>query len=131
MEKVRAAQVLRDSRRRRAERVMERIRTMRKTLLALTMAAAMLAGCRNNNPAPSASSATPASGNAAVTASATTLTPEQLGELGASIHKHPTEGTKILSDHGMTEAQFEKAIRQVSSDPAASKRYAAAYKRNT
>ena len=36
-----------------------------------------------------------------------------------------------LSDHGLTEEQFEKAIRQVSSDPAASKRYAAAYKRNT
>jgi len=103
---------------------------MRTSLLALTMVAAMFAGCRNNNQAPS-SSATPASGNAAVTASATTLTPEQLGELGASIHKHPTEGTKILSDHGLTEAQFEKAIRQVSSDPAASKRYAAAYKRNT
>ena len=102
---------------------------MRTSLLALTMVAAILAaGCRNNT---STSSTTPASGNTAVTASATTLTPEQLGELGASIHKHPTEGPKLLSDHGLTEAQFERAIRQVSSDPAASKRYAAAYKRNT
>jgi hypothetical protein len=105
---------------------------MRTSLLALAMVTAMLAaGCRNNTSNPSTSSATPASGNAAVTASATTLTPEQLGELGASIHKHPSEGTKILSDHGMTGEQFERAIRQVSSDPAASKRYAAAYKRNT
>jgi hypothetical protein len=105
---------------------------MRTSLLALAMVTAMLAaGCRNNTSTPSTSSATPASGNAAVTASATTLTPEQLGELGASIHKHPSDGTKILSDHGMTGEQFERAIRQVSSDPAASKRYAAAYKRNT
>jgi hypothetical protein len=104
---------------------------MRTSLLALAIGAAMLAGCRNNAPTQSTSAPTPASGNTAVTASATTLTPEQLGELGASIHKHPTEGTKILSDHGLTEAQFERAIRQVSSDPAASKRYAAAYKRNT
>jgi hypothetical protein len=104
---------------------------MRTSLLALAMVTAMLAaGCRNNTSTPSTSSATPASGNAAVTASATTLTPEQLGELGASIHKHPSDGTKILSDHGMTGEQFERAIRQVSSDPAASKRYAAAYKRN-
>jgi len=92
------------------------------------MAAAMLAGCRNDN---TTSSTTKPAANPTVTASATTLTPEQLGELGASIHKHPADGTKILSDHGMTEAQFERAIRQVSSDPAASKRYAAAYKRNT
>jgi len=104
---------------------------MRTSLLALGMAAAMLAGCRNNTATPSTSSSTPASGNAAVTASATTLTPEQLGELGASIHKHPSEGAKLLADRGLTEAQFERAIRQVSSDPAASKRYAAAYKRNS
>jgi hypothetical protein len=99
---------------------------MRTSLLAFAIIAAMLAGCRNNS---STSSTTPASGN--VTASATTLTPEQLGELGASIHKHPSEGAKLLADHGLTEAQFERAIRQVSSDPAASKRYTAAYKRNT
>ena len=130
MEKVREAQVRRDSRRRKAAKAMERIRTMRTSLLALAMAAAIFAGCRNNNSS-TTSPAMPAAGNAAVTASATTLSPEQLGEIGASIHKHPNEGTKILSDHGLTEAQFEKAIRQVSSDPAASKRYATAYKRNT
>jgi hypothetical protein len=83
------------------------------------------AGCKNNTTTPATTSA-----NAPVTASATSLTPEQLGEIGASIKKHPSEGTKILSDHGMTQEQFERAIRQVSSDPEASKRYAAAYKRN-
>lgn len=103
---------------------------MKNSLLALSMLVAIAAaGCKNNTTTP-ATSSTPATGNAAVTASATTLTPEQLGELGASIHKHPSEGTKILSDRGLTQDQFERAIRQVSSDPEASKRYAAAYKRN-
>lgn len=104
---------------------------MKNTLLALSMLMAIAAaGCKNNTITPATSSSTPASGNAAVTASAPSLTPEQLGELGASIHKHPSEGTKILSDRGLTQEQFERAIRQVSSDPEASKRYAAAYKRN-
>lgn len=101
---------------------------MKNTLLALSMLMA-IAACKNNTTTP-ATSSTPASGSAAVTASGTSLTPEQLGELGASIHKHPSEGTKILSDRGLTQEQFERAIRQVSSDPEASKRYAAAYKRN-
>lgn len=102
---------------------------MKNALLALSILMA-IAACKNNTTTPATSSSTPASGNAAVTASATSLTPEQLGELGASIHKHPSEGTKILSDRGLTQEQFERAIRQVSSDPEASKRYAAAYKRN-
>lgn len=102
---------------------------MKNSLLALSMLMAIAAvGCRNNTTTPATPSA--ASGNAAVTASGSTLTPEQLGELGASIHKHPSEGTKILSDRGLTQEQFERAIRQVSSDPEASKRYTAAYKRN-
>ena len=102
---------------------------MKNTLLALTMLMA-IAACKNNTTTPATSSSAPASANTAVTTSAPSLTPEQLGELGASIHKHPTEGTKILSDRGLTQEQFERAIRQVSSDPEASKRYAAAYKRN-
>lgn len=101
---------------------------MKNALLALSMLMA-IAACKNNTTTP-ATSSTPASANTAVTASAPSLTPEQLGELGASIHKHPSEGTKILSDRGLTQEQFERAIRQVSSDPEASKRYAAAYKRN-
>jgi ABC-type enterochelin transport system substrate-binding protein len=98
---------------------------MRNSLLALTLSMAIVA-CKNNTTTPATSSST----NTAVTASGPSLTPEQLGEIGASIKKHPSDGTKILSDHGMTQEQFERAIRQVSSDPAASKRYAAAYKRN-
>jgi hypothetical protein len=124
-----AAQVLRDNRRKKAARVTERIRTMRNALLALSMLLAItIAGCKNNTTTPATSSATTSA--APATASTPSLTPEQLGELGASIHKHPSEGTKILSDRGLTQEQFERAIRQVSSDPEASKRYAAAYKRN-
>src|SRR3954453_6437946 len=121
-----AAQVRRDSRRKKAAKATERIRTMRNSILALTLLMA-IAACKNNTTTPATSST---SGNTAVATSAPTLTPEQLGELGASIHKHPSDGTKILSDRGLTKEQFERAIRQVSSDPAASKRYAAAYKRN-
>jgi glycerol dehydrogenase-like iron-containing ADH family enzyme len=97
---------------------------MKNSILSLTLLMA-IAACKNNTTTPATSSA-----NAPVTASASSLTPEQLGELGASIHKHPAEGTKILSDRGLTQEQFERAIRQVSSDPEAAKRYAAAYKRN-
>ncbi|MEA2338461.1 MAG: hypothetical protein QOE82_2468 [Thermoanaerobaculia bacterium] len=100
---------------------------MKTSLLALAMTTAIFTAACNNK---TSTTATPTSSTPAAAAS-TSLTPEQLGEIGASIHKHPSDGTKILADHGLTEAQFEKAIRQVSSDPAASKRYAAAYKRNT
>ena len=60
----------------------------------------------------------------------TNLTPEQLGEIGAKIKKHPSDVDKILSDNGLTQASFEKEIRKVSSDPAASRRYRDAYKKN-
>ena len=98
---------------------------MRNSIIALTLLMAIVAGCKNNTTTPAKTSA-----NAPVTASAPSMTPEQLGELGASIHKHPSEGMKLLADRGLTQQQFERAIRQVSSDPEASKRYAAAYKRN-
>ena len=60
----------------------------------------------------------------------TNLTPEQLGEIGAKIKKHPSDVDKILSDNGLTQATFEKEIRKVSSDPAASRRYRDTYKKN-
>lgn|SRR5262245_51975989 len=55
------------------------------------------------------------------------LTPEQLGEIGAKIKKNPSQASKILSEHGLTEATFEKEIRKVASDPEASRRYRDAY----
>ena len=85
----------------------------------------LAAGCKNKS---ESAATTPASNPARATLQTSSVTPEQLGEIGAQIKRHPKEAKSILSDHGMTEESFERAIRQVSSDPAASKRYAAAYK---
>ena len=67
----------------------------------------------------------------AKTASATAanLSPEELGELGARIEKQPNDAQKILSEKGLNDQTFEKAIRKLAEDPEASKRYAEAYKR--
>jgi hypothetical protein len=115
------AKDLRDSRRRKAEKAMARIDT---TLLALTFAAALATGCHHDD----ASSTAATSTSATSTATTASVTAEDLGKLGAEINKHPHEATKILGEHGMTRQSFETAIRKVSSSPAESKRYAAAYK---
>ena len=52
-----------------------------------------------------------------------------LGELGAKIKKNPDDAQKLLSEKGLTTQSFEQQVRQVSQDPEASKRYAAAYKK--
>lgn len=86
----------------------------------------LLAGCKNQ---PAASSTNSSSSSNATSVAQTSASPEDLGAMGAKIHAHPSDAKKILSDNGMTEASFEKAIRTVSSDPALSRRYAAAYKK--
>ena len=63
------------------------------------------------------------------TAAATSLTPEELGTLGAQIRKTPDRADALLRERGLDEKSFETAIRKVTEDPEASKRYAAAYKR--
>jgi hypothetical protein len=100
---------------------------MKSALLAtLILAVALVSGCKQQQNAAS----TPATTNDQTSATASTnMSPEQLGELGAQIKKHPKDANKLLSDHGLTEASFEKAIRQVTQDPDASKRYAAAFKK--
>jgi hypothetical protein len=55
------------------------------------------------------------------------LSPEQLGELGAQIHRNPDRAQELLSHAGLNEQSFEKAIRNVTENPDASRRYAAAY----
>jgi hypothetical protein len=60
--------------------------------------------------------------------SAATLTPEQLGELGAQVAKNPDNATQLLAAKGLDQTSFEAQIRKVSEDPAASRRYAAAFK---
>lgn len=59
----------------------------------------------------------------------TTLTPEQLGELGAQIRKEPARADELLSQHHLTRAEFEKQIRDVTENAEASKRYAEAYRK--
>ena len=66
---------------------------------------------------------------AAATANPASLTPEQLGELGAEMRKDPARAEDILAARGMTPQSFEKAIRNVTEDPEASKRYAEAYRK--
>ncbi|MGZ7078630.1 MAG: hypothetical protein ACXVJT_04360 [Thermoanaerobaculia bacterium] len=99
-----------------------RSKTMR-TLIAAFILAIALTACRNQPAATSAQNQQPTS----ATAAQSSLTPEQLGELGAQIKKSPNDAQKLLTDRGLTEQSFEQAVRKVAEDPAASKRYTAAY----
>lgn len=89
----------------------------------------LAAGCKNT---PSSTAASSGSDNATTSAQssapATSLSPEQLGTLGAQIKKQPNDADKILADHGLNEQQFAAAVRKVSENPADAKRYATAYK---
>lgn len=109
---------------------MERISAMRTTFITLAISAALLAGgCSKANQTATTTSSTQATAGSSVAATtAPSMTPEQLGQLGALINKQPANADKLLADQGLTQESFEAAIRKVSSDPAASKRYAAAYK---
>jgi hypothetical protein len=103
---------------------------MKQSLLALALCASLIAcgGNKTDQTASTTSATTTAATANAPAADASALTPEQLGQLGALINKQPANADKLLADQGLTQATFEAAIRKVSSDPAASKRYAAAYK---
>lgn len=87
---------------------------------AIILTLLLLAGCRGHQASQPAAPA-----NAAVQPA---LSPEQLGALGADIKKHPADAHRLLSERGLTDESFAQAIRKVSEDPAAARRYAAAYK---
>jgi hypothetical protein len=115
---------------------------MRSTCIAIALLSLSLAAC--NNPSSATSSATSSTDTSQSTSvgsgpgSATTaqgssaafssLTPEQLGTLGAQIKKDPNSADALLSQHGLNAQSFAAAIRKVSENPADSKRYAAAFK---
>ncbi|HXH95142.1 MAG TPA: hypothetical protein VNN25_26445 [Thermoanaerobaculia bacterium] len=103
---------------------------MRTTFITLALSAALIAGgcSKANQTATTSSSSQPTAGSSVAATAAPAMTPEQLGQLGALINKQPANADKLLADQGLTQETFESAIRKVSSDPAASKRYAAAYK---
>lgn len=105
--------------------------TMRTTLIAALFASTALIGACNNDRTATESASQPAtSGSSAATASsAATVTPEELGELGAKIEKQPDRAGELLSAKGLDEKSFEQEIRKVTENPEASKRYAEAYKK--
>lgn len=58
-----------------------------------------------------------------------TMTPEQLGQLGAEIEKNPQKAEELLTARGLDTRSFETQIRKVTESAEASRRYAEAYKR--
>ena len=106
---------------------------MRKLLIPLAIVTLVVAAsCKNNASSTTASqtdtSATAQSSSRSSGSSSSSLTPEQLGSLGAQIKKQPNDADKLLSDHGLNEQSFAAAVRKVSESPADAKRYTAAYK---
>ena len=101
---------------------------MNTTPMAVALSALVVAGaCSNDRPVADAGASS--GRTAAVSQQQAELTPEQLGELGAAIRKNPNDAQRLLSQRGLSEQQFEQAVRKVSEDPAASKRYADSYKK--
>ena len=86
----------------------------------------LLTACGKQHHETAATSATTATTSQAAS---TTLTPEELGDLGARIQKEPARADEILSQRGLNQQSFEKAIRDVTENADASKRYAASYKK--
>ena len=97
----------------------------RGTFLTVVISILLVSGCQQKS-----TSQTAASAPASVKASAQ-LSPEDLGVLGAKIKKDPSHAQQLLSDSGLTESEFEAAIRKVAADPAASRRYADAFHKAT
>lgn len=101
---------------------------MKTLAIALALSAMLFGGaCSEKETATNTPAGTPAEQTAEATDAQ--LTPEQLGELGAEIEKNPNEAKQLITDKGLDEQQYEQAMRKLSEDPAASKRYAEAYKK--
>lgn len=98
---------------------------MRSTLAMSLVALLALAGCG----AKDQQAAVTNDESSMETQASANLSPEELGELGAQIRKTPDRANEILRARGLTEKTFETEIREVTEDPEASKRYAAAYKK--
>lgn len=95
---------------------------MRKPIAIATLILS-LAACRNP-----ARHGDVGSGTAkAAEAGGPSLTPEQLGELGARIRQSPGDAPRLLAQRGLTAESFEAQIRAVTENAEASKRYSASY----
>jgi len=97
------------------------------TLVFILSLALLMPACGGRNAA--SAPATDAAASAEAPRSAIVLTPEQLGELGAQVTKNSDRADELLAQHGLSREAFEKAVRDVTENVDASKRYAAAYRR--
>lgn len=104
---------------------------MRSTLsLAFVLTLALAgSGCSGDRPAAQATSERTEAPRSTAAVNAEELTPEELGELGARIEKQPDQAKQLLAEKKLDEKSFEAQIRKVTESPAASKRYAEAYKK--
>jgi hypothetical protein len=113
------------------EKEKERAETMKPiTTIFAALVLVLAFGCKKQNQQASSSyNESPSASVSQSNANTSSLTPEQLGELGAKIKKHPKDADEILSKQGLTQQSFEQQVRKVAEDPAASRRYAEAYKK--
>lgn len=95
------------------------------TILTLLSVILMAGACQQEQK--TASSAAPAAQSGVQ--AATPMTPEELGTLGAQIKNDPDQADTLLSQRGLTRESFEKAIRDVTENADASKRYSDAYRK--
>jgi nucleotide-binding universal stress UspA family protein len=100
---------------------------MKRALITMTVCLALAGACKQKETA--SVGAEPQPVVATSEEKQVALTPEQMGELGAKIEKSPDRAATLLSEHGLNEKTFEQEIRKITEDPAASKRYAAAYEK--
>ena len=98
------------------------------SMIVAAVALVWMFGCKNQSNH-TASNSTPGNSSNTSVAQQSTLSPEELGELGAKIKKNPSDAEKLLSEKGLTQQQFEQAVRKVAESPDQSKRYTEAYKK--
>ena len=93
-----------------------------KRMVLITLLGVASIGCNKE-----ATISTSTESTTSVSASATATSPEELGRLAARIKQQPDNAKKLIADHGLTEEQFEDAIRKTAEDPEKARAYARAF----
>lgn len=101
---------------------------MKKLIVSAVTALVLVAGACKQETTTTATTTTDGTTTTTVQQTTHTMTPEQLGELGAQISNAPDNAQQLLSQHGLDEKSFEAEIRKVTENPDSAKQYAAAYK---